>query len=64
MNKFFFLTFKYENLTAKLEEVCLDFPPGVEEHPALFCAHGDHTVFVHGDTRHLSVQLGHGQALE
>lgn len=41
--------------TAKLVEVCLDFPPGVQEHSALFCADGNHTVFVHSDTCHLSI---------
>lgn len=47
-------TFRAE-LTAKLVEVCLDFPPGVEEHSPLFCADGDHAVLVHGDARHLGV---------
>lgn len=42
-------------LTAKLVKVCLDFPPGVEEHSPLFCADGDHAVLVHGDARHLGV---------
>lgn len=51
-------------LTAELVEVCLDFPPGVEEHSALFCADGDHAVLVYGDARHLSVQLGHRHALQ
>lgn len=50
--------------TAKLVEVCLDFPPGVEEHSALFCAHGDHAVFVHGDACHLSIELRHCHALQ
>lgn len=47
-------TFRAE-LTAKLVEVCLDFPPGVEEHSPLFCADGDDAVLVHGDARHLGV---------
>lgn len=51
-------------LTAKLEEVCLDFSPGVEEHPALLRPHCDHAVFVHGDTRHLRIELRHRQALQ
>lgn len=51
-------------LTAKLVEVCLNFPPGVEEHSALLCADGDHTVLVYGDARHLSVELRHRHALQ
>lgn len=51
-------------LTAELVEVCLDFPPGVEEDSAFFCAHSDHTVLVYGDTGHLSVELGHRHALQ
>lgn len=51
-------------LTAKLVEVCLDFPPGVEEHSALFCAHSNHAVLVYGDTRHLGVELRHRHALQ
>ena len=52
------------DLTTKLVEVRLDFPPGVEEHPALLCANGDHAVFMHGDARHLGVKLGHRHALQ
>lgn len=51
-------------LTAKLVEVCLDFPPGVEEHSALFCADGNHAVLVYGDTRYLSIELRHRHALQ
>jgi len=51
-------------LTAELVEVGLDLPPGVEEHSALFRADGDHAVLVHGDARHLGVELGHGHALQ
>jgi len=36
-------------LTAKLVEVCLDFPPGVEEHSALLCSNSNHAVLVHSD---------------
>ncbi len=51
-------------LTAKLVEVCLDFPPGVEEHSALFCADRNHAVLMYGDTRHLSIELRHRHALQ
>lgn len=51
-------------LTAKLVEVCLDFPPGVQEDSALFCADRNHAVLVYGDARHLSVELRHRHALQ
>lgn len=51
-------------LTTKLVEVRLDFPPGVEEHSALFCADSNHAVLVYGDTRHLSIELRHRHALQ
>lgn len=51
-------------LTAKLVEVCLDFPPGVQEDSALLCADRNHAVLVYGDTRHLSVELRHRHALQ
>ena len=51
-------------LTAELVEVCLDLPPGVEEHSALFRADCNHAVFVYGDTRHLSVEFRHRHALQ
>lgn len=51
-------------LTAKLVKVCLDFPPGVEEHSALFCADCNHAVLMYGDTCHLSVELRHRHTLQ
>lgn len=51
-------------LTAELVEVCLDFPPGVEEHSALFCADSNHAVLMYGDTRYLSIELRHRHALQ
>lgn len=51
-------------LTTKLVEVCLDFPPGVEENSAFFCADCNHAVLVYGDTRHFSIELRHCHALQ
>lgn len=53
-----------DELTTKLVEVGLDFPPGVQEHSALLRPDRDHAVLVYGDARHLCVELRHRRALK